>query len=271
MRFWQSCDDGGCDVIAFLGLTFTISLAAFLCIYAVPAARSPETLKGFPFWLVMVWGPSIAAIVLSGRDGELTTLLARSVQVSPVPGSVWVLVAAPLALLLVLRPFAPGTPLAIGPGVLAAMVLFNLILGPLGEELGWRGVLQHGLMADAGWLEASLLVGMIWFVWHLPLWLIESPHAQIALHLFGIHVMLYSVIIGAAYTMSGGSILPAILIHLTVNLASNLAVFAGFSKANDWFAAAIVPYLVLAVIAIGLVVHRSGHWGLRWLDAPPLV
>lgn len=249
-------------LVYFLALTFAISLAGFAGILAIPAARSPESAAGLPLWLVMVWGPSLAAIILSARGGELATLLGRAVRISTVPLSSWLLVLAPLAILLVLRPATPGEATVPGAALVIAMVGFNLILGPLGEELGWRGVLQEGLNRRLGWLEASLLIGVIWTVWHLPLWTIDSPHAKIALPLFAAHCMLYSVIIGAAYTISGGSILPAILIHLTVNLASNLAIFAGFREPNDWFSAALIPYLSLAAGAILLAWIRQGDPGI---------
>ncbi|WP_417525084.1 CPBP family intramembrane glutamic endopeptidase [Marinovum sp.] len=250
----------------FLALTFAISLAGFACIYLIPAARSPESLTGLPFWLLMVWGPSLAAILLSLRDGQLADLLGRMIRVSSVPLSVWGLVLAPMVLILLLRPFAPGGALPLGVGAVALMVAFNLILGPLGEELGWRGVLQTRLGAQMGWLEAALLTGVIWAAWHLPLWTIESPHAAISLPLFAGHVMLYSVIIGAAHTLSGGSLLPAILLHLSFNLAANLAVFAGFRNPDAWFWASLAPYGLLALASIVLVYARTGESGLRWLS-----
>lgn len=244
-------------LVQFLALTFAISLAGFGFIYFMPAARSPESAMGLPFWLIMVWGPSLAAILLSLRDGELLDLLGRAVNVSSVPASAWALVLAPLALLLVMRPYAPEEATNLSAGLLVAMIGFNLILGPLGEELGWRGYFQDRLNPKIGWLAASLLVGAIWFVWHLPLWTIDSPHAQIALPLYAGHVMCYAVIIGAAYTLSDGSILPAILIHLTVNLAANLATFAGFRDPNSWFSSSLLPYSAIAVIGIGLVSLRT--------------
>lgn len=67
------------------------------------------------------------------------------------------------------------------------------------------------------------------------------------------------MIIGAAYTLSGGSILPAILIHLTVNLGANLAAFAGFKEPNAWFSISLGPYAALAVLAIALVYLRTGQ------------
>jgi len=248
----------------FLALTFAISLAGFACIFFIPAARSPESAIGLPFWLIMVWGPSLAAILLSLRDGQLMGLLGRAVKVSTVPASAWALVLAPLALLLMLRPFAPEATTNLGAGLLVATIGFNLILGPLGEELGWRGYFQDRLNQNIGWLEASLLIGAVWFVWHLPLWTIDSPHSQIALPLYAGHVMCYAIIIGAAYTLSGGSILPAILIHLTVNMAANLAIFAGFRDPNSWFSSSLLPYAVIAVIAVGLVYLRTGQSGLKW-------
>jgi membrane protease YdiL (CAAX protease family) len=250
----------------FLILTFVISLAGFACIWAIPAARSPETALGLPFWLIMVWGPSLAALIVSARSGQIADLLARVVRVSTIPPEAWLLVVAPVLVLILMRPLAPDESMPLNLGLLVALIGFNLVLGPLGEELGWRGVLQEHLSHRFGWLEASLIVGLIWLIWHLPLWTIDSPHAQIALPLFAVHVMLYSIIIGAAYTISGGSILPAILLHLSFNVASNLAIFAGFKEANAWFSASIGPYAVLAIIALIVVFLRTGQSGLKWLS-----
>lgn len=256
------------SVLVFLALTFGISLTGFLCIAFIPGAKSPETATGLPFWLITVWGPSLAAMILGWRNGTLGELLGRAIRVSTVPVEVWILILAPIILVLAMRPFAPQEALPLGLGMMAMMVAFNLVLGPLGEELGWRGVMQDDLNTRLGWLEASVIVGLVWFCWHLPLWTIDSPHSQIALHLFALHCLLYAVIIGAAYTLSGGSILPAILLHLTFNLASNGAIFAGYQDPNAWFRASILPYAALAVYAVVLVHAKTGQSGLRWLSLP---
>ncbi|WP_417666886.1 CPBP family intramembrane glutamic endopeptidase [Roseibium sp.] len=250
-------------MLAFLALTFAISLTGFVLIVAVPGARNPESLRGLPYWLLMVWGPSLAAIILAFQNGHLSDFLSRVVMVPPVAGSVWALVLAPVLLLLLLRPIAPDAPEPVGVSILVAMAGFNLVLGPLGEELGWRGVFQEDLQQTMGWLETSIVTGLVWTVWHLPLWTIETPHSKIALPLFAAHCMLYSIIIGAAYTLSGGSLLPAILLHLTVNLASNYAIFAGFRDPNAWFRTSLLPYVGLALGAIGLVFVETGKLGLR--------
>lgn len=240
-------------VAPFLLLTFAISLAGFAFVYVLPTAQSPNTLAGLPFWLLMIWGPSLAALILANSKGDAVALLARVVQLQTIPPAVWLLVIAPLLLLGVLMPFAPGTRTGLTLSAAVAMVVFNLFLGPLGEELGWRGVMQPLLTARFGWLAASLMVGVVWLVWHLPLWTIASPHAAIPLVCFAVHCMAYSVMIGAASTLSGGSLLPAVLLHLAVNLAANFATLAGFPAPGDWFRVSLWPYLGLAFLSVVLV------------------
>jgi len=252
-------------LVPFLLLTVTISLAGFVCVLLVPGAQSPDRAAGLPFWLLMVWGPSLAAIILAVQAGTLGDLLARAIDMSSVPWEVWGLTLAPLLLLAMLLPVAPDAASPLGVGTLLAMVGLNLILGPLGEELGWRGVMQTHLNTRIGWLEASVIVGVAWFVWHLPLWTIAAPQAEIPLHLFGLHCLAYAIIIGAAHTLSNGSILPAILIHLSVNLAANMALFGGFQNSESWFSTSLIPYGLLALAAYGLVWLRTGQFGVAWL------
>lgn len=47
-------------------------------------------------------------------------------------------------------------------------VIVLLAGGPLGEELGWRGLALPVLRDQLGLLTAALVIGIIWAVWHLP-------------------------------------------------------------------------------------------------------
>ncbi len=109
---------------------------------------------------------------------------------------------------------------------------------------------------------------MIWLVWHLPPWK-NTPHSEIALPLFAGHCAAYAVIIGAAHTLYGGSILPAILLHLAFNLASNMALFAGIRDPNAWFSVSLWPYLAPALASALLVNVRTGPTGIRWFVPQP--
>jgi membrane protease YdiL (CAAX protease family) len=44
-----------------------------------------------------------------------------------------------------------------------------IILGPLSEEFGWRGFLQKRVNAQFSPIAGSLLIGITWSLWHLPL------------------------------------------------------------------------------------------------------
>lgn len=235
-------------IISFIILTFAISLVGFLGVKKIPDAQSPETVTGLPCWLIMVWGPSLAAIILTAYMGTLSSLLTRSFDLSNITIDIWLLTLAPLLLLLVLRPFGKGKQEKAGSKLLFAMLALNLILDPLGEELGWRGFMQYELSSSFNWLISSLIIGIVWFIWHTPMWLIESPISEISPKYFGLHCIAYSIIIGASYEMTSGSIIPAILLHLTFNLASNLASFSGFRTPNDWFRVSTIPYFALALL-----------------------
>lgn len=59
--------------------------------------------------------------------------------------------------------------------VIALYVLLQGIVGiilgaifALGEEIGWRGFLVPQLYKSRGFTKTSLIVGLIWGIWHLP-------------------------------------------------------------------------------------------------------
>lgn len=48
-----------------------------------------------------------------------------------------------------------------------------LFTGATGEESGWHGFLFPHLMEKYGCIKSSIYVGIIWGLWHIPLWLIS--------------------------------------------------------------------------------------------------
>lgn len=246
------------QLVPFLALTFAISLIAFAGIVWIPGAQTPESPRGFPVWLLAAWGPSLAAILLAARSGTLTELLWRAIQVNGVPPAVWLIALSPLLALLVagLRHGEIPDAHLLTTGMIAKLVLINLLLGPTGEELGWRGVMQPLLAGHMGWLFASLVVGAVWFAWHLPLWLVASPQAEIPVLLFGAHVLAYAVILGAMTHLSP-SIAPAILFHLAVNVAAGLALVGGLGDAASFFRVTVLPYWGIALAVAGWVSMRG--------------
>ena len=52
--------------------------------------------------------------------------------------------------------------------VLIPLFVFNVLAGPLGEELGWRGTALPRLLARWGALTSSLILGSVCWTFHTP-------------------------------------------------------------------------------------------------------
>lgn len=114
----------------------------------------------------------------------------------------------------------------------------NLIIGGL-EETGWVYVLQSKLDKKYGYIIASLLVGIIWLLWHIPLFFISGTnHSEglINFGMFSIQVMAFRFMYGAIYKISmKGGIFLCVLFHSMFNALSpifNTTTWAGTIIAN---------------------------------------
>ena len=102
-----------------------------------------------------------------------------------------------------------------------AVANFGLILmlgGPLGEEFGWRGYALPNLQKRYGWRIASLILGIVWGAWHLPLFYIANTSQQhVPVVLFMVSTVAMSVLFAWLANRTDGSLIPAILFHTAVN------------------------------------------------------
>jgi membrane protease YdiL (CAAX protease family) len=149
----------------------------------------PLYLTGLSPSPILGCGPFLAAVVVlaltEGRTGVLD-LLRRMVRwrVSPVWYAVALLLPAalpaPATWINVLLGAEPptSTAWAAWPGLLPTYLLLLLIRGIGGawEEPGWRGYALPRLMTGRTALAASLVLGVLWAAWHLPLMLAGKIH-----------------------------------------------------------------------------------------------
>jgi membrane protease YdiL (CAAX protease family) len=198
------------QVGVFLILALALSWLAF-----IPYAMAEDGIPWFTF------GPAIAAALVAGLVGGWTALKALFAlvvrwRVTPV----WYLVALGLPFLIQLvavwlNPLF-GAPVpnwsAIPPmaEVLPMVALFAVFSGPLGEEIGWRGFALPRLLERHSALMASLILGAVWAVWHLPLILVDD---------FTTYGAFMPVIAAVVFTWvfqnTRGSVLLAILMHVS--------------------------------------------------------
>jgi uncharacterized protein len=198
----------------FICLTFAWSwVLGFIALQAKPSAPAFSAVLS----IASGFGPSIAALVtvlcFSGRMGLNTWIKnARNWRVD----WRWYAVAffmPPLVMLLAqgihwtLGGTVPTSP-AVGhiPLAITNFALVFLIGGPLGEELGWRSYALPALGSRMGWRMASLVIGVIWGLWHLP-WFFTAGTAQSQMPFV---VFMFNII-------AAGSIIPALVVHTSLN------------------------------------------------------
>jgi len=102
--------------------------------------------------------------------------------------------------------------------LLAATLGSTLLAGQAGEELGWRGYALPRLAERLGLGAASLLLGVVWALWHLPLF--YAPGADTfgqSFPLYLLQVMALSATMAWLYASTRGSLLPVMLFHAAVN------------------------------------------------------
>jgi uncharacterized protein len=92
-----------------------------------------------------------------------------------------------------------------------------------GEELGWRGYALPRLAALAGLAPASLVLGVIWALWHLPFFFIadvDKTGQSFPIYLLGTTAV--SVAMAWLYWRTNGSLLITMLMHAAINNTSDI-------------------------------------------------
>jgi membrane protease YdiL (CAAX protease family) len=132
-----------------------------------------------------------------------------------------------------------------------------LLTDGLGEELAWRGFALPRLLVSYNALVASVILGILWALWHLPLvWTESAPLYQQPIWLFLLDITAKSVLFTWVFLHTRGSVLLAAILHATTNLfvvspgvaeggSVELLLLAAFAK---W----VLVLVLLAVAGPGL-------------------
>ncbi len=154
-----------------------------------------------------------------------------------------------------------------------AIANFGLVLvigGPLGEEFGWRGYLMPTLTARMSWRAASLGVGVVWGLWHLPLFFMDgTAQAQMSIAIFLINIIAGSVLFGWLFERTARSVFPALVMHTSLNA------FAGIlgivPKATTELPYILVTGLLVLIAAVLLILpdRTQSHGQARGRSQPP--
>ncbi len=178
--------------------------------------------------------------------------------------------AAAIGIDLLLGGTAPGmtslrailaNPLLFFPGI-----VLSFFSGPFSEEFGWRGFALDPLLARLGFAGGSIVLGLLWGVWHLPLYFMpETWHGQIGFRIEGFWAFVLgsvglSLIASRVYLGTARSILAAMLVHLSANYSTQLIagpIATGYSPR-----VALLLNVALAVVGLRCCVRvRRANFG----------
>lgn len=228
----------------------------------------PYALGLFPGPL-LACGPFLAAIItaaLVGGKKGLRAFFRRLIRwrvgvgwyvlafLAPVAG--WVVITY----VNVLLGAAPPSPdqLAGWPLIVTATLIF--LINPLGgawEEPGWRGYALPLLLRRHSALVASAVLGVIWTLWHVPLFVaghVPWPDAAV--------VFALSFVFTAIYLRTAGSVLIAFCLHASLNGAGEffMLLFTGADRVRMYW---LLLGLCVVVSLATIVINRE-----RWLRTP---
>jgi membrane protease YdiL (CAAX protease family) len=160
-------------------------------------SRLTRVRVGWRWYAVVIFGPALAGGLVTG----LSVML----------GSRWIDVR----------------PVAFGDGIVAVAVFFVVVslTDGLGEEVGWRGYALPRLLERLPAVRATLLLGVVWAAWHLPLfWTDGAPLEGSPIWALFLRLPAAAIIFTWVFQHTQGSTVIAVLLHGAMNLfASPLA------------------------------------------------
>lgn len=233
------------------------------------------------FALSSLSGPTLAAYVVTGvLEGKagMGRLFRRTFQFRA--GLQWYAVALFVFLSIWLAAYsflyngAPLAALAANPSLLISTflpgVLLGLLIPSIGEEPGWRGFALPRMQAAYGPVLATILLGTLHGVWHLPALFtpLLGPFTVDGFLVFVLTAAAGTFIYTWVFNNTRGSVWIAMVMHAASNAASQLVtalipedvVLTGWMKllADGW-----INVIVFGLVAFGLVILTRGTLGYR--------
>ncbi len=110
------------------------------------------------------------------------------------------------------------------PGLLLAYIQTMLFQGPLNEEPGWRGLALPRLQKIHGSIVASIVIGIVWGLWHAPLYFtgiysggLEGMTGRL------LWTIPLALLFTWVYKHTHGSLLVSVLLHTALNFQGDVS------------------------------------------------
>lgn len=208
----------------FVALTFVLTWLPWLTVAWMLRTGRPPVVTALV--LFGGFGPFLAAVLVAAAGGDLRSWFGTLVDVGA-PLGIW---AAAVLVPIALYVLALGVFVLTGGGfdrasvlpaaAIPAVVLATFVRGGL-EEPGWRGLALPVLQRSVGAFWASIAIGVIWALWHVPLFLMPgSSQMGTPFWLYAPAVVGISVIATWLYNAAGGRVLVPVVFHTLSNAVS---------------------------------------------------
>lgn len=198
-------------------------------------------------WVFMVFSPTYSAFLLTGinygKEG-LKELFSGYLKFR-VSWKWWLgalaLIIVPFLICVVIALVSGGYTL---PGeftipLLLVSIVYTFFSGPIAEEAGWRGFALPRMLKKQSATTATLLQGVIWIFWHVPLIIVPASSQSTAFWpVYAILILLINIILNWLYINSKGSLAITILAHFSFNFSSVLIISL----------LSLVPYMIFSIV-----------------------
>jgi uncharacterized protein len=223
---------------AFFVMAYLFSWIVWIpYVLAIWSVIPTTTFSSLSFCIGTFLGPTLAAFIVTGMtegDLGLGRLLSRF--------GIWRVGLGWYLFILLVFPLFAVLGIVVMPGALASFKAPNwgeflvsylqqffvvfFLGGPLAEEPGWRGFALPRLQKIFGPLRATLLLALLWCLWHLPHFLTPAQHGGpgmtinsffVNLIFFSLSLLAFAIIYTWVFNHTRGSIFIAVLLHTSTN------------------------------------------------------
>lgn len=250
-------------LIQFFIITFVFSWM----IWGIGVLLSIFSESELPLWqllpiiIIGAFGPFISSVWLTYKSGgkeAVVTFLKRGLMIKEVPKPIWlVLFLIPITTMLIAIFFVnlnynEGSVSLSGFLLLPLYIVIMYLGGSIQEEYGWRGYALDRMQKKWNALVSSIILGIIWTSWHIPLFFINGANQQnMDMDLFYIGTISSSILMTWLYNNSKSNIFVAMTFH---SIGNSIIIIADAEGVGQTAMKAGEFYSVIAQLVITLLV-----------------
>ena len=135
-----------------------------------------------------------------------------------------------------------------------ALVLWMLTYG-FGEEIGWRGFALPRMQKRWNALTATLILGLLWALWHIPAFFYLETYVKMGLGVFPVFligVLTGSIVLTWLYNSTGGSVFMVAIWHGVFD-------FLSASKAGEGNIAMIMSIVIMVWAVLVVIIYKPAN------------